>query len=958
MAFNSRNNFDAPEVRLGLTTRVVNSLLSGLGTVGTVLDTPGSIARGLIAGDVDRAFGGIFNPSERVSGTELLGGDKSEFTLGGLGVELITDPINFLTAGSLTAAGKVATRASKLQKSATAQRAVVNNALPGSRLHQTAARRLQQTDEALAGLTDTTPLAKNFPEQAASGQRALVGFRLPFQQEQIPLIQGQRVFNAGHKVKSSIASLPAVQKTTDVLSTAFKRELGDPVAESLRQELRIADRLAQRTALNRSKELKGRIKELKAEYGDEVDEQIRRVIEVTDLPEKLKLKDVKASDDKAAEFLKLRLKVAEELDSIPQAVKDFAQELRDINKELLEDEIKTGVAISELDDIIGFFARQTTVKGAQLFENRKIRKYLNEQVEKLRLPTAGTQRERFFRGNPTKELEEELRKQFPEEFDKVGFKKGETVFDNDIARLQARRELQGDLASNRAVLAQAVVETFQSKKGRPIADLIRPSTKVAGHEIQLGPLVISTKLPLKGVQSRHEFMSDLALPVERRTNSIRIPKDASAKDIKNILRTAKVQERNIPEEVFDDVSKIFKGFKDPLIDNEFTKPFIKLTDTLHGLYRGALTGYFPAFHARNFISGAFMNTLAGDVRPTHYADALFRLKNLDDAEHIRLASLGVLDEGRIRETVSIIRAPGETKLGPIDVTKASEAAFAPARKVGQLVENANRYALFLAKKAKGLTDTEAADFVRKYHFDYDDLTDFERAVPRRGLLFYTFTRNNIPLLMEEYFKNPRFLQAYARLTGLTNENIVQPEWLPDSFFFGEDEKGNTLRVNFGLPPEDLARFDPDGKGLQRVLELFIANTVPAIRGPFEFATGRSAFLGRPQEGGAIERVAELSPASRAVATVRRLVESVPEGRFGEEAFRFGTGINARAIDEDRQRLVNQGDIIRDKLDDLVRQGKGRRITIVGNRAGESNEEINALNSALGKINSALARQRR
>jgi len=74
------------------------NLLDILQGVGDVVDTPGSVVRGLIAGDPGRAFGGILDPSQRVSGREMLGleeGVGNEIL--GIGASLATDPLMLLS---------------------------------------------------------------------------------------------------------------------------------------------------------------------------------------------------------------------------------------------------------------------------------------------------------------------------------------------------------------------------------------------------------------------------------------------------------------------------------------------------------------------------------------------------------------------------------------------------------------------------------------------------------------------------------------------------------------------------------------------------------------------------------------------------------------------------------------------------------------------------------------------
>lgn len=93
----------------------MNALLELLSGLGTVLDTPGSVARGLLSGEPGRAFGGVFDPEQRVSGREMLGfgeNDPESWELGdvaGFGAELVTDPLNLLPGYyGVKNAGKIA----------------------------------------------------------------------------------------------------------------------------------------------------------------------------------------------------------------------------------------------------------------------------------------------------------------------------------------------------------------------------------------------------------------------------------------------------------------------------------------------------------------------------------------------------------------------------------------------------------------------------------------------------------------------------------------------------------------------------------------------------------------------------------------------------------------------------------------------------------------------------------
>jgi hypothetical protein len=55
---------------------------------------------------------------------------------------------------------------------------------------------------------------------------------------------------------------------------------------------------------------------------------------------------------------------------------------------------------------------------------------------------------------------------------------------------------------------------------------------------------------------------------------------------------------------------------------------------------------------------------------------------------------------------------------------------------------------------RGKSAEEAALSVKKYLFDYGDLTRFERVFVKRAMPFYTWTRKNIPLQLESLWKTP------------------------------------------------------------------------------------------------------------------------------------------------------------------------------------------------------------
>lgn len=104
-----------PEEEASLLESLGHSTLGGLAAVGTVLDTPGAFVRTALAGE--NPFAGIFDPSQRVGGRELLEGwgvldaNTDGFDGGdvaGFAADVLLDPTTYLTLGmgALNKAGK------------------------------------------------------------------------------------------------------------------------------------------------------------------------------------------------------------------------------------------------------------------------------------------------------------------------------------------------------------------------------------------------------------------------------------------------------------------------------------------------------------------------------------------------------------------------------------------------------------------------------------------------------------------------------------------------------------------------------------------------------------------------------------------------------------------------------------------------------------------------------------
>jgi hypothetical protein len=106
------------------------------------------------------------------------------------------------------------------------------------------------------------------------------------------------------------------------------------------------------------------------------------------------------------------------------------------------------------------------------------------------------------------------------------------------------------------------------------------------------------------------------------------------------------------------------------------------------------------------------------------------------------------------------------------------------RALNTAIENNARLGMFLGQRAKGLSAAEASRIVRKYLFDYSDLTKFDDAV-KLVSPFWTWTRKNTPLQLGALFHTPGKitgqLHALEALRSVSIDYDAQdlPKWMRD-----------------------------------------------------------------------------------------------------------------------------------------------------------------------------------
>lgn len=204
----------------------------------------------------------------------------------------------------------------------------------------------------------------------------------------------------------------------------------------------------------------------------------------------------------------------------------------------------------------------------------------------------------------------------------------------------------------------------------------------------------------------------------------------------------------------------------------------------------------PSFMSRNMTGNIFANYLAGVRNPDVYRRALVTQSHIgeavkefpdmdipaavaakygDEEAAVVEAALeqGVLDEGFASVDLAKIRQPDLTpRRGKGKIAEALNPAdrrnllLRTGSNVNAVVENNARLAHFMDQIDKGASVADAGASVKKYLFDYSDLTKFEQQRMKYAVAFWTYMRKNTPLMVKETLQQPARVRRAQEFTDV------------------------------------------------------------------------------------------------------------------------------------------------------------------------------------------------
>lgn len=378
-----------------------------------------------------------------------------------------------------------------------------------------------------------------------------------------------------------------------------------------------------------------------------------------------------------------------------------------------------------------------------------------------------------------------------------------------------------------------------------------------------------------------------------------------------VLGTGGVGNVTISREAVDAAKRLMQPNRFP--KSEFGQAVGDFIDRGLRLFKNSVTLPFPSFWSRNYTSGQYMN-LADGVVPLKdfakygemHARAWKLWKNPDPKVLRELQSLRIYGSKMGFEDVdyTMFGAKGSVPGNPLDVKAtfgeaqtnvaansalldvipgwksarvAGQTVGGTGAKVNQLVEWMNRVPLYLyLTEKKGWDKFRAAMEVKKLHFDYGDLTEFERTYMKRVFPFYTFSRKVAPLLAQQLAERPGGIIAQSIKTPARQRSdlAIAPDYVSETMALpaGTLPDGSQRYVTgFGMPWEDPLSFL--GGGVRGGLLEGASRMNPLTKAPIEWMTNQTLFQKGPAGGRPLE---DLDP------TLGRIISNIKQAVTGEE----------------------------------------------------------------------------
>lgn len=313
--------------------------------------------------------------------------------------------------------------------------------------------------------------------------------------------------------------------------------------------------------------------------------------------------------------------------------------------------------------------------------------------------------------------------------------------------------------------------------------------------------------------------------------------------------------------------------------------FIDAYDYFTQLWKGYAT-LSPGFHFRNAYGGVLNNWIAKVDSKGVYGDfhdlwQAAKKGTLTPEQELEWAHVSAVTNATGGGLFANELETAVTKQGRFNPASKNFGLFQRSQKAGNFVEGHLRGTMALDSLRKGQGLEEAVARVEKFHFNYADISDFDRAA-KKIIPFWMFTSRNLPLQVEMMLRRPGIYTKYAALKR-SMELGTTPEAIVPSYF----DEGGAIHTDLTLPgAEGDAYFSPDLPFLRLTSDAAkfddpsraISDMNPLVKLPLELLAGKKLYNDQPFKTGPQELPGSWGPLNNLLEAVG-LAERGQDGKL-------------------------------------------------------------------------------
>lgn len=291
---------------------------------------------------------------------------------------------------------------------------------------------------------------------------------------------------------------------------------------------------------------------------------------------------------------------------------------------------------------------------------------------------------------------------------------------------------------------------------------------------------------------------------------------------------------------------------------DWAKKPLQIYDGATQLWKRSVLAY-PATALRNLEDSTLRNIqdigLWSVLKPGGLINAAI-LSKMDNADDIikfgkRMVNVGGVDYS-LEELNSIMKKAGVFQDRATEGLAKRSKLMKGALEMNKNSERFVRAQNFLANLDKTGSIVDAAKATLKTHYDYTNLSAFEKGVLSRIFPFYSFRRKNMAFQIEELMRRPGPYMALERLrssayraTGGVPEG--EPDYIRNGYAIpiGVDKDGNRKYLGgLGLSFEDVDKIFSGFSSKRGFEKEIIGSTNPYTKMAYEQITKRNVFMGK------------------------------------------------------------------------------------------------------------------